>query len=368
MQIRSLLPDHGEFILDLGHSDLTAHGYGYDLEVLCRYLSKVLGHEPVVADLTKPVLQGWVRHDRRRGNGPATIERRRCAVRSFLTFLEDRELPFAANARAYRIPKREEPEPHSLSKEDARKLIESPCRALTAAADLSPRDQALLLRDACMLILDYEIGARRTEVVDLNVPSLKWHVPTHGALTVIVKGKGKKFREVDVTYAQEPLQAWLAVRDQYIDQRSPALFPSFKTKRRLSDDGYYDIVRRWGRRVGLQAWPHLLRHSFAQHLRDNGVELPVIQLLMGHARETTTKLYSHTARQAMRAANHRHPLNAPDRECLTQEQMMERMMAQLATLSESASKNEARMKQVDAVLAQLHGLQRPHLEPVNSPG
>lgn len=366
MQIRSLLPDHGEFILDLGHSDLTVRSYAYDLEVLCRYLHKKLGHEPEVADLTRPVLQKWVTHDRVRGLGPATIERRRCSMRSFLAFLEDRGLPYAADAGSYRIPKREDPEPRYLTKEDARRLIESPGK-LASVQDLSPRDQALCLRDACMLILDYEIGARRSEVVALNLKSLRWGVPADGSLVVVVKGKRKKFREVDVTHAREPLLAWLAVRNQYAHHRSQALFTSFKTTGRLSSDGYYEVVARWAQRVGLTAGPHLLRYSFATHLRDNGVDLAIIQLLLGHARLTTTKLYAHATRQAMRAANQRHPLNAPDRECLTQEEMLERILAQVASLSDSASKNQARMEQMDAILTQLHGLHRPRLDSV-SPG
>ena len=68
----------------------------------------------------------------------------------------------------------------------------------------------------------------------------------------------------------------------------------------------------------------------------------------------------------MRAANQRHPLNSPDRECLTQEEMLERILAQVASLSDSASKNQARMEHLGALINQLHGLQHP--DPVSASG
>lgn len=352
MQITPLLSEHSDYILDLGQSEHTASGYGKDLKILCRYLTETLGHEPEIADLTRPVLKRWVTHDREQGLKPPTIERRRCAVRSFLEFLDDRELSYEEDAGDYRIPKREDPQPRYLTKSDARKLVESP-RLFAHATDLSPHDQALCLRDACMLILDYEIGARTSEVVDLNLSSLRWNVPSQGDLVVILRGK-RKYREVDVNYAQEPLREWLALRAKYAHPRSVALFTSFKTGGRLAPSSYYQRVRSWAKRIGIDASPHLLRYSFATHLRDNGVDLAVIQLLLGHSRETTTKLYAHTNRQRLRAANQVHPLNAPDLECPTQEEMLKRVLVDMAELK--------------ARLSQFHGQYHSHAQAAGSPG
>jgi len=131
-------------------------------------------------------------------------------------------------------------------------------------------------------------------------------------------GKGSKERVVPVgRFARDALLAWLApggrgalVPDR-VTRRDDADAVFLNTRgRRLSRQGAWGIVRRYGDRVGLgdRLSPHVLRHSCATHMLDHGADIRVVQELLGHADVGTTQIYTHVTRERMRAVYERtHP-------------------------------------------------------------
>jgi len=129
---------------------------------------------------------------------------------------------------------------------------------------------------------------------------------------VRVMGKGSRQRLVPVGEpAQDSLRHYLRQsRPQLLgDADSPALFLS-RRGRGLTRQGFWLMIKRRARQAGLTQTitPHTLRHSFATHLLENGADLRVVQMLLGHADITTTQIYTHVSREHLQRVHERfHP-------------------------------------------------------------
>ena len=151
-----------------------------------------------------------------------------------------------------------------------------------------------------MLELAYAAGLRAEELVTLRTDSVEYD-----SEQVRVEGKGGKTRLVPVG---EP--ALRALRD-YVERARPALAHDgeralllSKSGRALSTSDVRRRLRIWSARAGLggTVHPHALRHSFATHLLDGGADLLVIQELLGHAKVSTTQVYTRVESARLRRA------------------------------------------------------------------
>jgi len=181
-------------------------------------------------------------------------------------------------------------------------LSEADVEALLAAPDVdTPRG----LRDRAMLEALYATGLRVSELV-----ALKGFEANLDAGVVRVLGKGSKERLVPLG---EEAVSWL---QRYLARARPALL-----KRRSSDalfvtdrgagmtrQAFWHLVKRYGRRAipGKALSPHVLRHAFATHLINHGADLRVVQMLLGHADISTTQIYTHVARERLKALHAKH--------------------------------------------------------------
>ena len=181
-------------------------------------------------------------------------------------------------------------------------LSEAQVEALLAAPDV---DTPLGLRDRTMLELMYASGLRVSELVDL---------PLHGidlrSGVLRVTGKGQKERLVP--FGQEAhwwLERYLATARGAIlgGQRSDAVFVTQRGAA-MSRVMFWVIVKRCAQVAGVTAplSPHTLRHAFATHLLNHGADLRVVQMLLGHADISTTTIYTHVARERLKALHALH--------------------------------------------------------------
>lgn len=178
-----------------------------------------------------------------------------------------------------------------LSIEEAIKFIETP----DVTTDLGKRDRA-------MLELMYATGVRVAELTKLNVG----HIDFKNRL-IRVTGKRRKERIVPFGEpALDALQAYMNVRDTLLDAapisvREPeALFLNYQGTRITTRS----VGRMVDKYIGIAAGryeisPHALRHSFATHLLDSGADLRDIQELLGHARLSTTQIYTHVSMEKL---------------------------------------------------------------------
>jgi integrase/recombinase XerD len=175
--------------------------------------------------------------------------------------------------------------------------------ALLAAPDT---DTPLGMRDRAMLETLYATGLRVSELVGLTVDRVRLDP---GFVRVV--GKGRKERLVPLGEASiRWIDRYLgSARPELDRRRAPELFLNHRGNR-LTRQGFWKILRNHGRRAGIrsQLSPHVVRHSFATHLVENGADLRAVQMMLGHSSLTTTEIYTHVARERLRRLyDEKHP-------------------------------------------------------------
>jgi integrase/recombinase XerD len=178
------------------------------------------------------------------------------------------------------------------------KVISPPeVEALLAAPD---PEKPLGQRDKAMLELLYATGVRVSELVGLTVQQVHLQVGY-----IVVRGKGDKERLVPIgEYAGEALQAYLQDgRERLLKrQRATQVFLNHRG-RKLSRQGVWRNIKDYALQAGIpqNITPHMLRHSFATHLLQNGADLRSLQAMLGHADISTTQIYTHVARERLKS-------------------------------------------------------------------
>jgi integrase/recombinase XerC len=233
-------------------------------------------------------------------NGPATIGRKLSSVRAFCRFLVKRGVLEGNPGAAVRGPKKKRGLPRALDVDDAFRLVEAPgTTGRTSHRTLSTAEEArhllLRLRDAALLELLYGTGLRVSEACGLDTGDLDR--ARHATPMILVRrGKGGKSRQVPLGGAADrALLAYLPARLELGGAKgvNAALFVN-AAGQRLTPRSVQRMVKRWTIAGGVHsaATPHALRHSFATHLLDEGVDLRTIQDLLGHASLSSTQIYT----------------------------------------------------------------------------
>lgn len=211
-----------------------------------------------------------------------SMARKLSALRAFFKFLCREGILQKNPVQRIATPKIGRKLPHFLYLEQVEKLLQTPdCATLLGA------------RDQMMLELLYGSGLRVSELAGLN----RQDVDSEGTL-LRVRGKGSKERLVPLTkYAIEAIQAYLQKRED----KQVALLLNYQGSR-LSTRSIRRILEKIALEAGLtqHLHPHMLRHSFATHLLDGGADLRSVQELLGHAKLSSTQIYTHLTRERLR--------------------------------------------------------------------
>jgi integrase/recombinase XerD len=193
-------------------------------------------------------------------------------------------------------------EPPKRAPRFPKSLAEADVEALLAAPDMeSPRG----VRDRAMLEVLYASGLRVSELVGLKIFEANLD-----AGVVRILGKGSKERLVPLG---EEAVAWV---QRYLREARPTLLKRkssdalFVTERGagMTRQAFWHLLKRYGRTAipGKALSPHVLRHAFATHLINHGADLRVVQMLLGHADISTTQIYTHVARERLKALHAKH--------------------------------------------------------------
>ena len=210
-----------------------------------------------------------------------SLARKRVAIKQFFAFLVDNDI--STKVDFDRIPsiKLSQHLPDFLSVEEMLSLL-----------DGLPVSTALEIRNKVMFEMLYGCGLRISELLGLSTHDLNLEEQV-----VLVRGKGSKQRYVPF------LDSLAALLVQYMQQSRPAiikftrtdiLFPSVRIKQ-MSRMGFWKILHAEALKANVRKTitPHTFRHSFATHLLDGGVNLRIVQALLGHASLDTTQIYTH---------------------------------------------------------------------------
>lgn len=270
------------------YSKKTIDSYRRDI---VKFLDFLLREDILMDDVDIIVIRNFLTDELNAGVSKRSCKRRLSALRHFYKFLLNKgyvkENPFIFVS----APKTETKYPHALYREQVRQILD----------ENRKRIDELAIRDQAILSMLYYTGIRASELVSLDVQSVSL-----SQRIVRVIGKGDKERIVpftdeckkDIDVYCKKLRPILLSRAVL---KTAALFLNERGKRLTTRGLEYildTIEEKTGLFVGLH--PHILRHSFATHLLENGADLRIIQELLGHESINATQVYTHVTEEAMK--------------------------------------------------------------------
>ncbi|MCR9086446.1 MAG: site-specific tyrosine recombinase XerD [Rhodobacteraceae bacterium] len=274
---------------ELDAAQNTQLAYARDLS---DYLDWLEADGAALLEADRARIEAYLVHCDAQGLSRATRARRLASLRQFYRFTFEEGLRGDNPAIQIRGPGRSKRLPKTLSMAQVDALLE--------AARSHGRTDFERTRTACMIELLYATGMRVSELVGLPVAAARGDPDM-----LLVRGKGGKERMVPLSPpARTAMAAWLAMRDSaeeaarqaHRTPASPFLFPGRGKAGHMTRQNFFQLLKALAVQAGVNpgtVTPHVLRHAFATHLLENGADLRVIQMLLGHADLSTTEIYTH---------------------------------------------------------------------------
>ncbi len=278
--------------IERGLAKNTLEAYGRDLAGFAAWA----GRRNIVtpAAVRRTDIQGYLRDLRLRGLSPRSVARYLATLRVFFRFLKQEGRTVEDPTAEIEGPRVERALPRALPAGQVLKLLAAPDVATPGGA-----------RDAAMLEILYATGLRVSELVGLRLEDL--HLE-EGFL--ICRGKGSKERVVPIgSEAKQRVSLYLAGPRQAILKSRSSIYLFVQNRGGgLTRQAMWKRVKSYAAAAGIRASlsPHVLRHSFATHLLENGADLRVVQQMLGHADISTTQIYTQVNRERLRRVYSRH--------------------------------------------------------------
>lgn len=278
-------------------SQHTLRAYRSDLET---FIALCGGSEAQITEVNRKLIRSFIAKLHDSGLKNTSLHRKLAAVKSFCKWLEAEGLLDAGLVETLVPRRRHDQLPDVPSETDVKKLLDS------KIASASPE------RDRVILELLYSGGLRASEVVGINIDDFR----EDDAL--VIRGKGRRERQVVIgEFAQAAVRDWLPVRMQLLTtmelQTAALLFGVSQNRsvERLAVRSIGRIVKAVAEGAGLDPvrWhPHLLRHACATHMHDHDAPLQAVAALLGHARLSTSQVYTRVSiGRMMQTYNRAHP-------------------------------------------------------------
>lgn len=273
--------------VELGLSDNTKAAYVRDLKMLQKFFA--LKDDEQLIQLSRAQLLQYLQQLKNSGRSSSTIARKLASIKAFYKFLSAEryiknnpaEVIEAAN-KGLHLPK-------VLSVQEVERLLGEP--------DLGTLEG---FRDRTMLEVLYATGMRVSELLNIAVGNINLQMKY-----IIAFGKGSKERIIPIgSIAAEYLEQYISVvRPQLVKTGEEKVLFVNMWGRPMTRQRFWEIIAAYGKSAGIEKkiTPHMLRHSFATHLLDNGTDLRVVQELLGHADISTTQIYTHLTNKRLRA-------------------------------------------------------------------
>lgn len=273
--------------VELGLSANTRQAYERDLRLFCKTLG--FKNSDALVNVSREQITGYMTQLKEKGLAAATIARKLAAIKAFYRFMTAEGYMDANPAEVVEAGTKGIKLPRVLSEDEVVRLLNQP--DITTAEGF---------RDRTMLEVLYATGMRVSELINLTLDRVDLNMKY-----IIAFGKGSKERIVPLgSVAAEFLQQYLEkVRPKltHADRNTNIVFLAFGGHE-LTRQRFWQIIRAYGRKAKINKalTPHILRHSFATHLLDNGADLRSVQELLGHSDISTTQIYTHLTNKRLR--------------------------------------------------------------------
>ena len=273
--------------VELGLSANTRQAYERDLRLFCKTLG--FKNSDALVNVSRGQITGYMTQLKEKGLAAATIARKLAAIKAFYRFMTAEGYMDANPAEVVEAGTKGIKLPRVLSEDEVVRLLNQP--DITTAEGF---------RDRTMLEVLYATGMRVSELINLTLDRVDLNMKY-----IIAFGKGSKERIVPLgSVAAEFLQQYLEkVRPKltHAGRNTNIVFLAFGGHE-LTRQRFWQIIRTYGRKANINKalTPHILRHSFATHLLDNGADLRSVQELLGHSDISTTQIYTHLTNKRLR--------------------------------------------------------------------
>lgn len=273
--------------VELGLSANTRQAYERDLRLFCKTLG--FKNSDALVNVSCEQITGYMTQLKEKGLAAATIARKLAAIKAFYRFMTAEGYMDANPAEVVEAGTKGIKLPRVLSEDEVVRLLNQP--DITTAEGF---------RDRTMLEVLYATGMRVSELINLTLERVDLNMKY-----IIAFGKGSKERIVPLgSVAAEFLQQYLEkVRPKltHAGRNTNIVFLAFGGHE-LTRQRFWQIIRAYGRKANINKalTPHILRHSFATHLLDNGADLRSVQELLGHSDISTTQIYTHLTNKRLR--------------------------------------------------------------------
>jgi integrase/recombinase XerD len=270
--------------VEKGLAPLTISAYQSDLAQYSEFLQK---RKRALREARRQDVRDFLNSLLSNGVDGRSVARKLSTLRHFYKYLLlDRHIE-ADPTLNIDSPKRWKVLPKSLAKDEVESILQGPPRAKD-----DPLSQALAVRDRAILEVFYAGAVRVSEIINVKLEDLKLDMGY-----ILVRGKGDKERIVPLgRAAQEVVQLYLRDARPVLaaGKSSPTLFIARGAKR-ITRQRVWQLVNAASAQSGRHASPHMLRHSCATHMVENGADLRTVQTILGHADISTTQVYTHLA-------------------------------------------------------------------------
>ena len=293
-------PEDGKNIIDVfldaiwmerGLSKNTLAAYRADLVALSRWLD---GRDINMVEATRENLVEFIAARVEKGARPRSTARQLSSFRRFYRYLVRENQVQDDPTANIQMPKIGRTLPKTLSEGKVEDLLSAP--------EIS---DPLGFRDRTMLEVLYATGLRVSELINLKLSQVNLN---QGVVRIVGKGD----RERLIPLGEESME-WIAKFVQgarleiLLERQTDYLFPTRRGDR-MTRQAFWHIIKRYARKasIGKELSPHSLRHAFATHLLNNGADLRVVQMLLGHSDLSTTQIYTHVAQERLKDFHSKH--------------------------------------------------------------
>jgi len=294
-QGQNLSPELEQFLdamwLERGLAENTLASYRSDLALFEAWLKN---HKSTLLQAGAGDIQAYFSWMLGRGYAAKTLARILSCLRGFYQHAKREQWVELDPTLTIDAPKIGRKLPDTLSEDEVERLLDAP-----------NIDDVIELRDRAMLELLYASGLRVSELISLSMADVSFN---QGVLRVI--GKGNKERIVPMGLeAMDWLQHYLRdARPVLVGEKQALEIFLSKRGKGMTRQTFWHRIKYYAQKAGIHKplSPHTLRHAFATHLLNNGADLRVVQLLLGHSDLSTTQIYTHIATARLQSLHQQH--------------------------------------------------------------